>query len=726
MTRTPYAGNRARTYTAHTTTDPAAQSTGTVEQKPAPGSGRTSPPPGATHSGPAQRPDIQGLRALAVTLVVLGHTGVTRFSGGYVGVDVFFVISGFLITSSLLRELSATDRISIRAFYARRALRLLPASALVVLVTLAGSWLLLSKVRFAEYMSDAFASAVYAVNFRLAATGTDYLAEGSPPSPFQHFWSLAVEEQFYLLWPLLLLLGWRLSRRRRALLAIPLVTLCVVSFGLSVYVTGRSAPWAYFGSHTRAWELGAGALVALALLRPPRLPAGVAVAMTWAGLACVIAAALRFDADTPFPGTAAAVPVIGAALVIVGGTSPAWPGARRMLTARPVTWLGGVSYSWYLWHWPFLVIGPKALDRPAGTHLELALGAAALLPAWLTLRLVENPVRFHRALRGRPGRGLRLGLALSAVTASTALVAAAFPPSISSGEPAPVLKDALASAPDPGARLTQALGTTGIRLPDNLTPPLTGITDVRSAVYRDGCHQNYAGTSTPMCVYGDRSSKHVVVLFGDSHAAQWFPALNVLAVQHHWKLISMTKASCKAATVTTLNAHRPYATCDRWRADALARIEKLRPSLVLVSSSDAGTPATTMRDPLAGWTDGYVRTFRRLAPSGARVVALLDTPWPREDVLDCAAIHPLHLRDCSVRVPEALHDVTRRNATKAAARSTGVAVIDPQPWLCTAHGDCPVAVYDTFVYRDESHMAEGYAEALAPVLGRALGVRSGN
>ncbi|MGW2083414.1 acyltransferase family protein, partial [Streptomyces sp. NPDC001939] len=174
MTRTPYAGNRARTYTGQTATDPAAPSSGTVEQKPAPGSGRTSPPPGATHSGPAQRPDIQGLRALAVTLVVLGHAGVTRFSGGYVGVDVFFVISGFLITSSLLRELSASDRISIRAFYARRALRLLPASALVVLVTLAGSWLFLSKVRFAEYMSDAFASALYAVNFRLAATGTDY------------------------------------------------------------------------------------------------------------------------------------------------------------------------------------------------------------------------------------------------------------------------------------------------------------------------------------------------------------------------------------------------------------------------------------------------------------------------------------------------------------------------------------------------------------------------
>ncbi|MER7196581.1 acyltransferase, partial [Streptomyces sp. NPDC000188] len=410
MTRTPYAVIRARTHAGQAATEPATRSTGTGEEEPASDAGRTAPPPGATHAAPGQRPDIQGLRALAVTLVVLGHAGVTRFSGGYVGVDVFFVISGFLITSSLLRELSASDRISIRAFYARRALRLLPASALVVLVTLAGSWLFLSKIRFAEYMSDAFASALYAVNFRLAATGTDYLAEGSPPSPFQHFWSLAVEEQFYLVWPLLLFLGWRLSRRRRALLAIPLVALCAVSFGLSVHVTGQSAPWAYFGSHTRAWELGVGALVAL--LRPPRLPAGVAVAMTWAGLACIIAAALRFDADTPFPGTAAAAPVIGAALVIVGGTSPAWPGARRMLTARPVTWLGGLSYSWYLWHWPFLVIGPKALDRPAGTHLELALGAAALLPAWLTLRLVENPVRFHRALRGRPGRGLRLGLAL--------------------------------------------------------------------------------------------------------------------------------------------------------------------------------------------------------------------------------------------------------------------------------------------------------------------------
>ncbi|MFD7874773.1 acyltransferase family protein [Streptomyces sp. NPDC059766] len=662
------------------------------------------------------RLDIQGLRAVAVSLVVLSHAGVRGFSGGYVGVDVFFVISGFLITSLLLRELSTTGAISIRKFYARRALRLLPASTLVVLATLAGSWLFLSKVRFEEYAGDAVASALYAVNVRLAAGGTDYLAEGSPPSPFQHFWSLAVEEQFYLLWPLLLLAGWRLAARRRRGPALPLVVGCLVSFWLSVEVTASSAPWAYFGSHTRFWELGAGALLALAAERLTRLPAAAAAPLTWAGLACVVLAAVRFDTATPFPGYHALLPVLGAWLVLAGGCAPARGDARLLLATRPLVRLGGLSYGWYLWHWPVLVIVPEALGRPPAGAWALGLCLLALPLAWATLRLVENPVRFHPALRGRPGRALALGGGLSAGAAVLALTASLFPPSVDSGRDAVDSRYEIAAAADPALRLRQLLGTSGTSLPGNLRPALADIKDTRSALYRDGCHVGYDSTRIPSCVYGDRASDRVVVLFGDSHAAQWFPALDRLARDHRWKLVTLTKSSCKAAAVTTVRGGRPYSSCDVWRDRAIARIRALRPALVIVSSSDAGTPVRPAADPVRQWSDGFRTTFDALAASGARVAVLLDTPWPRTDAVDCAARYPLRLDRCANRLPEAIRDPSRRQAVTDAARSAHATLIDPVPWLCTPAGTCPVLVGDTLVYRDDSHLSEAYAEALAPVL----------
>lgn len=677
----------------------------------------TTAPAPAPH---AVRLDIQGLRAVAVTLVVLGHAGVGAVSGGYVGVDVFFVVSGFLITSLLLRESDRTGRISVRGFYARRALRLLPASTLVVVVTLTCCRLLLSRIRFTDYAGDALSSALYAVNFRLAAAGTDYLDAGTSPSPFQHFWSLAVEEQFYLLWPLLLVLCRRSAPGRRGPAAAVLGALCLVSFWLNVTLTGSASPWAYFGSQTRWWELGAGALLALGARHADRLPAPVAAAMTWAGLGCILLAAVRYDNATPFPGRYALLPVLGAVLVLAGGASPARYGARLLLAGRPMVRLGGLSYGWYLWHWPVLVVVPAALGRPAGVPLGLLLCAAALLPAWATLRLVENPIRFHRAFRGRPGRALRFGGGLSAGAAVIALTASLFPPSIDSGRPAPDLKREITVAADPLLRLGQLLETSGTSLPSNLAPALDGIKPVRSAVYRDGCHLDYEGTRTPPCVYGDPASDTVVVLFGDSHAAQWFPALDRLAHERHWKLVSLTKASCKAAAVTTVRLGGPYASCDTWRAESIARINRLRPDLVVVSSSDAGDPFHPAGDPQRQWTDGFRDTYESLRSSGARVAALLDTPWPASDAVECAAAHALRLDRCANRLPRAVHDETRQAAERNAAAAAGAAVIDPTPWLCTGAGNCPVLAGNTLVYRDDSHLAETFAESVAPVLGRRL------
>ncbi|WP_399937412.1 acyltransferase family protein [Streptomyces sp. BBFR25] len=684
-----------------------------------PAAGGSAPP----HSHPPRR-DIQGLRAVAVALVVLSHAGVSRVGGGYVGVDVFFVISGFLITSLLLRELATTGRVSLRSFYARRALRLLPASSLVIAVTLGGAWLFLSKARLAEYAVDALAGALYVVNFRLAAAGTDYLAQNSPPSPLQHVWSLAVEEQFYLVWPVLLLLTWRLARGRHALVAVPLAALCVVSFAAGVLVTHTSAPWAYFSSLTRAWELGAGALLALAATRLRRLPAALAAPLSWLGLACVTLAALWYDDETPFPGHHALLPVAGTVLVLAGGCAPTAYGAGRLLERRPLVWLGGLSYGWYLWHWPLLVIAPAALGRADGTAEvppALALSAVALALAWLTLRLVENPVRFHHAFRAHPRRALALGAALTASASALSLTATAVPPTIEVGGPAPALARALSDTPDPRTRLAELLASSPGALPSNLATPLPRVKSSRSALYRDGCHVDRAATRPRSCVYGDRTSSRTVVLFGDSHAAQWFPALRRLADARGWRLVPLTKASCKVADVTIVNLHKPYTACDTWRSNALERIRALRPALVLASSSDAGDPARPATDPLQQWTTGFAHTYRALRGSGARVAALLDTPWPKGDPIDCAARNSLQLHACAHHLPEAPRDATRGRAVRAAASATGATVIDPTPWVCAPRtGVCPVVVADTAVHRDDSHLSEAYAEALAPLLAAPL------
>ncbi|MEW2076361.1 acyltransferase family protein [Streptomyces sp. NPDC012403] len=694
-------------------------STTLAEVRTVPASGRSAP-----RGSHPLRLDIQGLRAVAVGLVVLSHAGVAQVGGGYVGVDVFFVISGFLITSLLLRELAATGRVSIRAFYARRALRLLPASSLVIAVTLAGAWLFLSKARLAEYAGDALASALYAVNFRLAAAGTDYLAQNSPPSPFQHFWSLAVEEQFYLVWPLLLLLGWRAARGRRRLVVVPLGALVLGSFAVSVLMTDSSPSWAYFISLTRGWELGAGALLALATARLERLPAALAGPLTWLGLVCVVLAAVWYDDRTPFPGHHALLPVLGTMLVLAGGCAPAAHGAGWLLGRRPLVWLGELSYGWYLWHWPLLVIAPAALGRTdgtAGVPLALGLCAVALGLAWLTLRLVENPVRFHRAFRGRPRRALALGAGLTAGATALSLTAAAVPPTIEVGGTAPVLAEALADAPDPQTRLAELLASSPVSLPSNLTPALPKVKSSRSAVYRDGCHVDHDSTRTPSCVYGDPASSRTVVLFGDSHAAQWFPALQRLATARGWKLVSLTKASCKVADVTIISDHEPYTACDTWRSHAVAKINTLHPALVVVSSSDAGDPAQPADDPLQQWTTGFEDTLRDLGTSGAHVAVLLDTPWPKGDPVDCAAKNSLHLRACANHLPDAIHDATRHTALRSAAAATGTSIIDPEPWVCAPRtGTCPVVVGDTAVYRDDSHLSEAYAEALTPVLAPAL------
>ncbi|WP_307783884.1 acyltransferase family protein [Streptomyces spinoverrucosus] len=567
---------------------------------------------------------------MAVSLVVLSHAGVPYVAGGYIGVDVFFVISGFLITSLMLREWSREGRISLGRFYARRALRLLPASTLVVLATLAGSWLFLGPLRFADYAKDAIASAWYVVNFRLAEAGTDYFNTDVPPSPFQHFWSLAVEEQFYLIWPVLLIVALKLFRRR-ALLAIPLLALAAASFAVNLHLTESSPSWAYFGSQGRLWELAVGALLAVVAHRLDDIPRPVAAVVSWAGLAAIGYATLVFDESTPFPGHNALIPVLGAAAVLACGSAGGRWGAGALLSLRPAVWIGGISYAWYLWHWPLILIVPAAAGF--GEHdgpLRLIAALCGVPLAWLTLHLVENPMRFHRAFKARAGRGLALGLGLSAVAAAAALVAVQFPPGLASGGTRQDTKETLAAASDPRTALTELLEQPVDEVPANLEPSMRDTAYERSEVYTDGCALAIPqSVQKHPCLYGDTDAGRTVVLFGDSHAAQWFPALDSIARKHHWRLYSYTKNACKITQITTRAENGgPYAACDKWRAATIDRIRELEPDLVITANANSGWLYGGGSLPKA-WGEGQVETYRMLRQGSTRVLTLLDSPGRR-------------------------------------------------------------------------------------------------
>ncbi|MFC0002643.1 acyltransferase family protein [Micromonospora siamensis] len=675
------------------------------------------------------RPDIEGLRSIAVLLVVLSHAGLSTFAGGYVGVDVFFVISGFLITSLLMRELARTGRISIAGFYARRAVRLLPASSVVLLATLAGSWLWLSPPRSAQYVWDAVASATYWVNIRLAVTGTDYLAAEQTPSPFQHFWSLAVEEQFYLVWPLLILAAVGLARLLRVrpgwTVAPALVLLSGASFWLSTTETTRSAPWAYFGMHTRAWELGLGALVALGAARLARLPRPLAALLTWAGLAAVLVAALRYDESTSFPGTAAALPVLGTVAIIGGGCAAPRFGVEALLRYQPWQLVGKLSYGWYLWHWPVLMIAPVALLLEPSVWVNLALSAGALVLAGLSLLLVENPVRHRRSLTRRPGRGISLGLGLGSTVVAAALLVTAFPPQLPLGRPAADPATAMAGAENPGtvlADLMREAQRTRL-IPGNLTPSVTDADDDLPVTYTDGCHLSWSGTRPPdRCFYGDPDAKRTMVLFGDSHAAHWFPGLDAAAKQTGWRLLSMTKSGCPATSTSiwVSKLKRTYSGCDSWRSAALTRIEKLRPELVVVASSVTYGPAPDQSEEewTRGWDEGWGTTFSRISQAADRVALIGETPVLPIGVQDCLAENPTQVARCARPKADVLSSPELRATERRQADRLGVQVVDPVPWLCPAR--CAPLVGNVLVYHDTNHLTATFSRLLAPLLTREL------
>lgn len=636
--------------------------------------------------------------------------------GGYVGVDVFFVISGFLITGLLAAEFEERGRLDLVRFYARRARRLLPASAATLLGTVFLTFLFLPVNRWGAIAGDIVSSALYVVNWRLAGRAVDYLASESAASPVQHFWSLAVEEQYYLVWPLVIVLG-VLAAHRAHTRARPLVTALVlvlvgVSLTWSVLLTASDPGRAYFVTPTRVWQLGLGAGLALLAPRIPKLGSKLGVGLAVVGVSMILLAVTTYSSATPFPGWRAALPTLGAVAVIAAGTVDSGHKLEPVLGHGVSQWIGARSYSLYLWHWPIVVVVAAMVDEMTVWWGLLAV-AISFVPAMASYRWVENPLRRSRRY-GEPRRAFPLALACTGlgVVAGLALFATL---DVAREEPE---SDVVELTSDP-----LVADSVPASVPDDLVPSLADVADDLPPVHEQGCHVPHSSVEAVACEFGD-SSGPVVVLVGDSHAGQWVPGFVDLAESEGWHLYTMSKSACPFLDAAFYNrlTDGPYDECSQWNRAVMQRITaELDPALVVVTSSMTNEPLDESGDLTEGaeadrlLEEGLISTLNGLRRAGVEVVVLRDTPLPSQNVPDCLGRQDDVMACSTPRSETFLSEVQQR----AAGQVEGVGFVDLTDWICTPDL-CPAVVGSILVWRDASHLSTVYARSLAPVLDEHL------
>lgn len=685
-----------------------------------------------------KRRDIEGLRAIAVGSVLLYHAGFSWMQGGYIGVDVFFVISGFLITSLLVREREDMGRISLSNFYSRRARRILPMSAVVVLVTLIASLRWLEPLRREGLGTDAIGTATFSSNLIFADRGADYLQASLPPSPLQHYWSLAVEEQFYLVWPALIILVTLDVRHTRLKVGITSAVVAIASFIACMTLMESAPAWAFFSPHTRAFELAIGALLAVLPLTRHKVVRTTEVGAAWLAVIGIVIVAVLFDDSIRFPGPWALLPVILAAIAIRGGDAafgPSW-----VLRVPPMQWLGSRSYSAYLWHWPVLILAEAAKGEKLTVVQASACIVISLALSELSFRFIENPLHINKKIAGI--RALSLAASLLIVVAGSGMLMRNNPPVLASSDiiDAPTLSttttapgsvESTTTIPDvptaptlpPITRAIQPVidSLTIERVPQNLTPTLGRVYLDEPEIYKNNCHVNFGATQPKDCVYGNPESTRVVGLYGDSHAAQWFPALKLAAEQNNWKLIVYTKRGCPPANILTYSSvlGQTYTQCGEWRKNVKKKMRADGVKVVFVAHFDRLLSASN-QSPIwqKDWREGLQTTIKELRRIGAEPVLFGDTPYPGRDVPTCLSSSINNVQRCTLAVSESFREDIAEVRSDLSIENN-VALLQTRDWFCNKTV-CPPIVGNILVYRDDNHITTTYAEFLAPLLASTL------
>ncbi|MGP5227046.1 acyltransferase family protein [Arthrobacter rhombi] len=671
-------------------------------------------------AGRGFRRDIQGLRAVAVALVVVYHILPRSILGGYVGVDVFFVISGFLITSHLLSKPPQNFRMLVD-FWARRVRRLIPAALTVILATLCMSWILAPDSRWRSISWDAIASAFYFQNWRLAANSVDYLGAEEAASPLQHYWSLSVEEQFYIFWPILILVVFAITvRRRRKLLPTiigALVFVSAASFAYGLHQTAVEPAAAYFVTGTRIWELGLGAVVACvySYWRPGRL---LGVLTAWAGLALIMWSAITYTASVPFPGVAALAPTLGAALVIWAGSevraSPAGP-----LGLRPVQWIGDASYSIYLWHWPLVVLVPLAGNGKMGPIDVTLIVIATLVLSWASKNLIEDKFRSLPALRV-PGKSFAMG-GISMMLIAMVAVVPIIRLNVVEAHAEEAMKQ-VTSSHDPcvGARALDRAPADCPEVAINELVPKPAIAgDDKSDAYVGDCREDGKFTGMKTCTYGD-GSRHIA-LVGNSHAAAWLPAAQTYAKENDLTVTTFLASSCTPIAAPLDFEDAESEGCQAWGQRVLkATMGHQFDAVIFTARSVKGVKGADKADFFDELASGYRKMLNHWVDSGANLLVLHDTPFPTKTVKsipDCLSADGGTIDSCSADrskwIPE---DPLFDEAKKLGSTVT---TADLNDHICRPER-CYAANGGIVTYFDGSHMTATYSQTMSPYFGAAV------
>jgi peptidoglycan/LPS O-acetylase OafA/YrhL len=655
----------------------------------------------AMAAGPSTfRPDIEGLRGIAILLVVLFHAGVSALSGGFVGVDVFFVLSGFFITVMLTRELARDGSVNLTEFYGRRAVRLLPALLVVLVATLGAVMLLYAPIDRAAIAATARPVALYSGNVEFARNSVDYF--GSAENPFLHTWSLGVEEQFYLVWPLLFLVvaglyagkigedATNAEEAARKRLLIPIALAACASFVASLWLTGANQPWAFFGMPTRIWEFAVGASLAL-FIKPISIESAFGVPLQFAGLVTIAVAVLVYDRATPYPGLAALAPVLATVALVVGGHIAPSSALSRVLSNPVLRWFGQLSYAWYLWHWPLVGLG-GALDPSIGVAGKLFWSTMALGLAWLTYRFVEQPARQRWSLKLPTG-----WLAPAALGASLAT--------------AGIAHGAMLAAERRAGQADQR-----------------AFAAAREDRVADACWATTVEQVKRLCEFGDKSSSTTLVLLGDSHAQHWIAALDRAGQEHGWKIVAMVKGGCPVADMPELmhaRFKRYYHECTRYREAMIRRIIAMRPAAAILSSWDHYLPrdgeTSGWQVTPAMWERGLRRTYSRLSSAGIKTIAIRGTPRTGFDVPACLSRRAAGLpfaKSCSYDRDQALMPAAIA-AQNNAARGLSVRFVDMNDQICAARR-CDVVRNGIVVFTDDNHLTATFSASISVMLGERL------
>jgi len=645
------------------------------------------------------RADLEGLRAVAILLVVAVHAGVPWLRGGFVGVDVFFVLSGFLITGLLVQEVAETGKLRFAEFYVRRLRRLLPALLFMLLIVGALAALVLAPAEQREQSVAAAMAAFWLSNIHFAFAPQDYFSPGTETNLFLHTWSLGVEEQFYLIWPALLV--WLLGRgggRGVARLKIGMIVVLLASLLVSVLLTYKAPQLAFYMMPMRAWQFAAGALVWLYFKVPqasteawrPSRHAVWLQRMGWLGPVLIVWAAVSFSADIPYPGLSALLPTLGAVVIVTAGCLTAQPvGVSRFLAWRPLQWLGGISYAWYLWHWPMLLLGHAVTGSNALLY-RVGWVFLSLLLAWCSCRFVEAPLRNWRKWLARPRMAICAALALMLLASSLCL--------------------RWNSHAD---RQTRLPGMQRYAAAHGDAPVIYGM----------GCDDWYHSDQVRICAFGPADAQHTAVLMGDSHAGQWFSAVARVFDQPGWRLLVLTKSSCPMVDEPFFYERigKEYNVCATWRANALAQVVKIRPDVTLLGTTDTDGFSREQ------WVSGTTKVLDVLAPAVGHIWLLRDTPRLPFDGPDCLAEHagrPVWLgfrHACTADMGDARANQVYEWLRAAADRFPNARMLDMNDRVCPG-GVCSAELDGLVVFRDSQHLSGSFAASLGPVMAERLGV----